>query len=318
MDRRHLPLTALRSFEAVGRHLSFTRAAESLGVTHGAVSRQVNSLEQLLGVRLFERGTRLAFTEEGRHLYTRVGPAMEALTSAVVALQQDHGRRVLTVNAPPTFTMRWLIPRLSTFQRRYRDVEVRLATGVGPPRELDPNEVDLVIRRLPTESARTGAVPFLSSTLLPVCAPELIERRPVHDLAGLAELPLMEAATRNVSWEEWFERAGGALPASTQFTRFEQMFFALEAALEGLGVALMPSALVVDDLAARRLVLAFHVPGVLDRAYHFLISSLSRRREIAEAFGLWLTEQGRESNAFGRSVIASLGERDGGCHSSST
>ena len=178
MVRRHLPLTALRSFEAVGRCLSFARAAEVLGVTHGAVSRQITALEDMLGrqaVRArrapgFHRGRRTAVRRRAAGLRPPLGGGRR--------VRRDESRAVLTVNAPPTFTMKWLIPRLSSFHRTNRDIEVRLSTGIGPPGELQMNKFDVVIRRLADPEADARSTPFLASTLLAVCAPELVERHP--------------------------------------------------------------------------------------------------------------------------------------------
>lgn len=303
MDRRHLPLTALRSFEAVGRHLSFSRAAEDLGVTHGAVSRQVASLESMLGVRLIERGPTLALTDDGHQLFVEIAPAFDRLAAAVEGLTRRDRPRVLLVNAPPTFTMKWLIPRLSGFQRQYRDVDVRLSTGLGPLRELKMNEVDVVIRRFDQPGADARATPFLSTALIPVCAPELLERNPIAAPTDLARHQLIEAETGVSGWADWFAKAGGALPANARFARFEHMFFALEAALDGLGIALMPSALVVDDLASGRLAVAWSVPGVYERDYFHLVSPLTRQGDLARAFAAWLSHEGEESNRLGRSVL---------------
>ncbi len=303
MDRRHLPLTALRSFEAVGRHMSFARAAEALGVTHGAVSRQVAALESMLGLKLFERGTQLAFTAEGKRLFAGISPAFDALSAALDSVQAGARHRTLSVNAPPTFTMRWLIPRLAVFQRQHEDVDVKLSTGIGPRSELNLNEIDITIRRLPPDGGGMPATPFLSSTLLVVCAPELIEDAPVTNPADLARFPFIEAATSAVTWAEWFERTGQRLPAQARFRRFEEMYFAVEAALEGLGVALLPSALVVDDLIAGRLRIAYYAAGVYDRDYFYIPSSPTRRRDLVKAFGAWLRQEGEDCNNLAQSVI---------------
>jgi LysR family glycine cleavage system transcriptional activator len=303
MDRRHLPLTALRSFEAVGRHLSFSRAAESLGVTHGAVSRQVASLERMLGVKLFDRGATLALTEEGHRLFAGVAPAFDSIAATLAGLDRGEAQRVLAVNAPPTFTMKWLIPRLSGFQQRFRDVDVRLSTGIGPLRELRMNEVDVVIRRMAQPEPGVPSTPFLSTALLAVCAPELLEDQPVASPQDLVRHQLIEAETGAMGWSGWFAKAGCTLPAKARFARFEHMFFALEAALDGLGIALMPSALVVDDLAAGRLAIAWKVPGVYERDYCHVLSPLTRQPELARSFVAWLSTEGAESNRLGESVI---------------
>jgi LysR family glycine cleavage system transcriptional activator len=303
MDRRNLPLTALRSFEAVGRHLSFTRAADSLGVTHGAVSRQITLLETNLGVRLFNRGATLTLTDQGQKLFEEVAPAFDRLAAAVATIDRGETQRVLLVNAPPTFTMKWLIPRLSRFHQRFRDVDVRLSTGIGALRELRMNEVDVVIRRLARPDPDVPSAPFLSSALFPVCAPELIERRPPTSPQDIADLQLIEAETGALGWADWFGRLGYQLPPSARFARFEQMFFALEAALDGLGIALMPSALVLDDIAAGRLTVALKVTGFHERDYYSLCSPLTRQAELSQAFVAWLGEEGADSNRLAELII---------------
>ena len=284
--------------------MSFSRAADSLGVTHGAVSRQIALLEKSLGVRLFDRGATLALTEQGQRLFDGIAPAFDRLAAAIQGIDSRDAQRVLLVNAPPTFTMKWLIPRLSRFQQRFRDVDVRLSTGIGPLREIKMNEVDVVIRRLAQPDSDTASTPFLSSALFPVCAPELVERRPIKSPQDIADLQLIEAETGALGWIDWFARLGHTLPASARFARFEQMFFALEAALDGLGVALLPSALVLDDIAAGRLKVALKVPGFHERDYFWLCSPLTRQAEIGRAFVAWLSEEGGDSNRLADSIIA--------------
>lgn len=303
MDRRHLPLTALRSFEAVGRHLSFTRAAAALGVTHGAVSRQITSLEKTLGIKLFDRGATLTLTEAGQRLFAGVAPAFDRLAAAMDGMGRGDAPHTLNVNAPPTFTMKWLIPRLSRFQQRFRDIDVRLSTGIGPLHELKMNEVDIAIRRLAQPHADWPSMPFLSTALLAVCAPELVEANPIKTPDQLAQHQLIEAETAALGWTDWFAKAASALPAKARFARFEHMFFALEAALDGLGVALMPSALVVDDIAAGRLVIAWKVPGVYERAYYHLLSPVTRQPRISKSFLAWLSMEGANSDQFGDAVF---------------
>jgi LysR family glycine cleavage system transcriptional activator len=273
-------------------------------VTHGAVSRQIALLETTLGVRLINRGPTLTLTEQGQKLFNDVAPAFDRLAAAVENMDFREGQRVLIVNAPPTFTMKWLIPRLSRFQQRHREVDVRLSTGIGPMRELKMNEVDVVIRRLERPDSDLPTTSFLSSALIPVCAPELIERRSIKSPEDVLELQLIEAETGALGWADWFARLGHTLPASARFSRFEQMFFALEAALDGLGIALLPSALVLDDIAAGRLVVALKVAGFHERDYFWLCSPLTRQAQIGRAFASWLSEEGADSNRLAGLIIA--------------
>lgn len=303
MHRRQIPLNALRSFEAVGQSLSFTRAAEALGVTHGAVSRQVTALEKVLGVRLLERGARLAFTRDGELLFKRIGPAFESLTSAISEVSRPDDRLVLRVNAPPTFTMKWLIPRLSVFHRRHPEIEVRLSTGIDLPKDDEAHAQDIIIRRLVRIDTFPSSKPFLSSALLPVCAPELLQGTTLRSAVDLAQFQLIEAATSGVKWADWFEKAGHPVPAHARINSLEQMFFAMQAALDGLGVALLPSALILDDLAAGRLTIPWHLNGIHERDYFYAVSPLSKEKRSAAQFVSWLSKEGLDANKLGKSVI---------------
>jgi LysR family transcriptional regulator, glycine cleavage system transcriptional activator len=130
MLRKLPPLNALKAFEAAARHSSLTVAGSELGVTHGAVSRQVQTLEHWLGIKLFRRfNRRLELTEAGQHYLAEIGPLLDRLSQASVRLREEHGLRVLRVNALSTFAIRWLIPRLSSFQRQHPYLEVRLSTS---------------------------------------------------------------------------------------------------------------------------------------------------------------------------------------------
>lgn len=302
MNRRSLPLNALRAFESVGRHRSFSLAASELGVTHGAVSRQIGMLESLLGLRLFRRSQPIELTDEGEELFAGVAPAFDRLSTAVDSLMCPGGQTLL-VNAPPTFTMKWLIPRLSVFQHRYSKAEVRLTASTTSIASLKLSDVDIVIRRLPQPALDLDAQPFLSGKLVAVCAPERLEASPVLCAEDIKKHRLMEAKSNVHAWTQWFEQAGCEKPASADFLRFDEMFFVVQAALEGLGVALVPLALVADDLAAENLVLAFDGPDVSAADYAYVVTPRGQNRPLLNEFCAWLAEQGRESDQFANTVL---------------
>ncbi len=302
MNRRSLPLNALRAFESVGRHRSFSLAADELGVTHGAVSRQIGMLETLLGLRLFRRSQPIELTNEGQTLFSGVGPAFDRLSATVDSLisPSDH---TLLVNAPPTFTMKWLIPRLSVFQRRHSKAEIRLTTSTVGIGSLKLSDFDVVIRRLPKAASALPAQAFLSGKLVAVCAPERLETCPVRCAEDIKKHRLIEARSNESVWTQWFEQAGCVKPASADFLKFDEMFYVVQAALEGLGVALVPLSLVADDLAADNLVLAFDGPDVNAVDYAYIVTPGGHARPLLNAFCSWLSEEGAASNQFSRTVI---------------
>jgi LysR family transcriptional regulator, glycine cleavage system transcriptional activator len=313
MNRRSLPLTALRGFTAAALHASISRAAEELGVTPGAISRQIATLEAITGVPLVLRGQPLGLTEDGQALFDGVAPAFDRIEATMVRLTRTSRPMVLAVNAPPTFTMRWLIPRLSAFQRGHRDAEVRLTTGSTELSGAAQAELDVVIRRLPAGAPRDGvARPFLSGALVAVCAPGLLRSLPVAAPADVLRHALIEAATNMTNWDAWLARAGLSRPDPSRFLRFEEMFFALQAALDGLGIALVPLSLVADDLAAGRLASPLGMAAIKGRDYAYTVCASTRNPALAQDFGDWLVEQGHASDQVGVEVMQSQASADDG------
>ncbi|MGE8131834.1 LysR family transcriptional regulator [Methylobacterium sp. NPDC080182] len=181
--RRLPPLNALRSFEAAARLGSLTLAAQELGVTHGAVSRQVRILEDFLGTPLFRRlNRRIELTATALAYLPEVSAALDRLSVATAAHRTRREPRLLRINATPTFTLRWLIPRLSAFQRLNPGIEVRLTTSNDPlDAILEP--FDLAIRRGPSEQMGFVSRWTLADDRAPVCCPTLVEREPIATVA---------------------------------------------------------------------------------------------------------------------------------------
>ncbi|MBL0422669.1 LysR family transcriptional regulator [Ramlibacter sp. AW1] len=303
MDRRSLPLNALRTFDAAARHLNFTRAAEELGVTHGAVSRQISALEATLATSLFVRDLPMRLTAEGQALFDGVSPALDAIAIAVDEASRRKSRSLVRVNAPPTFTMKWLIPRLTTFQRRFPEADVRLSTGTGEAQLSRLGDLDVIIRRVSSEDRADQMQPFLSGELACVCAPELMEGQALKGPVDLLQHRLIEAATNRTNWEHWFAAAGLPRPPESQFLRFEEMFYAVQAALDGLGIALIPLTLVADDLAAGSLAIPFMLPAATERDYCFGVAPARRQAPLTRAFVEWLVSEGAASNQMASEVL---------------
>src|SRR5689334_13846846 len=180
MSRRLPSLNALRAFEAAARHGSFTRAALELGVTHGAVSRHVQALEEWLQRPLFRRlNRRVVLTDAGTAYASEIGAALDRIAAATTRAAQDSGRRVLHVTALPTFTIRWLIPRLSDFQIRNPQIEVRLTTASEKAEALR-QPFDVIIRGGPERWSGFRRAKFLDEGRIPVCSPAVLKRAPLR------------------------------------------------------------------------------------------------------------------------------------------
>ena len=261
---RMLPLNAVRAFVAAARHASFTRAADDLRVTHGAVSKQVRLLEDHLGTPLFLRGVRqVSLTGHGRELLAEVAPALERIGAAAGRLRRAAAARdtggTVRINARPSFALRWLIPHLPAFMGAHPGITPEVITSTVDPAVLPSRAYDVVIRRRDGRSGRRiwpeALVPrsFLRERARPVACPELLSRRPVRQVGDLSAHTLLHTATRDGDWKAWLARARvtGLEPAGE--LRFEHLQFVLQAALDGLGVALAPLSLVAGDLEAGRL-----------------------------------------------------------------
>jgi LysR family glycine cleavage system transcriptional activator len=312
--RRLPPLNALRAFEAAARHVSFTRAAAELNVTHGAVSQQVSTLEGWLGRPLFQRTkSKLALTDEGQFLLSEAGPALDRIALAIVSLTQQQKLPILEVNAPPTFTMRWLIPRLSGFQRRRSTVEVRLTTSIEPV-DFEKGHYDLAIRGAERPIPGLSCLPFLKEDILPVCSPEILEKTPLNTAADLAKHTLIRYGTEPYSWDQWFDSAHQENVRPVNFLNLGHMFVALQATLEGLGVALVPFFLVADEVAAERLCAPLGVLGSLARKYYAFYRETKIPSAQIELFAGWLKKEGWETTTLCEELlsrnVAANSERD--------
>ena len=293
MARARLPpLNAIKSFEAAARLGSFTRAAGELCVTHGAVSRQIRLLEEWLGTRLFLRTSRNAVpTRAGRDLLAEAGPALDRLASASLRVQSGgKADGVLHISALPTFAMRWLIPRLPGLQRDHPALETRIVTA-STPAEQFRMDVDVVVSGPARQPGWVGSR-FLGETYLPLLSPGLMKERPLRAPADLGRHTLLHAATRRQMWLRWLTAAGvpDLKPARNQI--FEHFYFAIQAAIEGLGVAMGPLALVGDELREGRLVAPIKEPAIRTRGYFVYAPEASSETPAVTALRQWLVNAG--------------------------
>ena len=294
---RRLPsLAALRCFEAAARLESFSRAADELHLTHGAVSRAVRAVEDELGVLLFERRSRRVYlNEHGRVLFDGVHAGLAHMGEAAEAVRRRVAQRPLLLSCEPTLLMRWLIPRWGDFQTRYPQHTVHLVAGGGHVNW--ETGLDLAIRRDDFDWGRTiHAVPLCAERVGPVCQPEKLARFFGKDDGGRcrlrAEAPLLHSRTRPHAWSDWLKQQQMHIqPASaTGSLMLEHFYLSLQAATAGLGVAIGPRLLVQDDVRAGRLIapLGFEADG---SQYCLLAPSPWTKESVAQLLCDWLLEQ---------------------------
>jgi LysR family transcriptional regulator, glycine cleavage system transcriptional activator len=306
MARSRLPpLNAIKAFEAAARLGSFTRAATELNVTHGAVSRQIRLLEDWLGLALFFRtGRKVVATPAGTDLLGEAGPALDRVATACLRIRQRvSAGGLLQVSALPTFAMRWLIPRLPEFQREHPGLEMRIVTASTPADQFGMN-VDAVISG-PSRHPGWVAKRFLGEARLPVLSPALMQRYPVRAPADLARHTLLHAATLPEAWPRWLAAAGVPELRSASEQVFEHFYFAIQAALEGLGVIMGPVALITDELRAGRLVAPLPEPATRTRGYFFYAPEPNGDTPTIVALREWLVAAGRVTEGEYSSYLAS-------------
>jgi len=295
------PLNSIRAFEAAGRLRSFSKAADELSVTHGAVSHQVKSLEEWLGVKLFRRlGKSVELTDQGRLYLDSISPAISVIASAS---RRISAHEVIRVNALPTFTMRWLFPRLAQFRARYPNIEVQISTGLEPMSKL-PANIDVVIRREPHEVVGLNKMRVLSECSFPVCSPSLLRQRPLRSITDLSHHTILHCPARRTAWEDWLAAAHHSRVVPEQSLELEHLYFCLQAAIDGIGVAMGYSPLVVNDIASGQLVAPFG-NLTLDSPGYFIITRNERQHDpVVKTFFEWLMEEGASFDSEFASVFA--------------
>ncbi len=297
-------LDFFKGFEAAARHLSFTKAAEELFVTQSAVSRQIQALEQRLGVALFLRRNRgLALTEAGEQIRRAVDSALRTLHQAVEQVSPGATPKMVTVTSSMAFSSLWLIPRLSGFRRLHPDVDVRISAN-NQVLDIDRERIDLAIRYCPSRAAPAGSVRLFGEEILPVCSPVLLRdrSRPLKSPQDLRHHVLLHfdephRPTPWLTWNVWLETAGVSDLEPADSLRFNHYDQTIGAALGGQGVALGRRPLVKKLLADGALVAPFPLGSVTDRAYFIVRTPATSGRPEVARFVEWLIAEAAVTTA---------------------
>jgi DNA-binding transcriptional LysR family regulator len=293
-SRRILPsLTALQFFDAAVRHMSFTHAARELNVTQSAVSRQIRQLEEYVGRPLFRRvKQRLVLTEPGEAYSVAVRELLDQAEAATLqVMAYGGGGGVLTVAVLPTFGSRWLMPRLADFTARYPDIQLDLMTQVRPF-EFAGSGIDVAIHF--GSEVWPGAVchRLMGEVVVPVASPALLAGRPsLARPEDVGRFTLLQHVTRPQAWQEWLRACGVEDLDGRVGPRFEQFHMVIQAAIAGVGLALLPQFLIQEELASGRLVVAIDRPVTSEYAYCLVYPERKADSQRVVLFRDWLLGQ---------------------------
>jgi LysR family transcriptional regulator, glycine cleavage system transcriptional activator len=287
------PLNALRAFEAVARHLSFSKAADELHVTPGAVSQQIRALEQLLEVWLFNRTRRwVSLTEAASRMLPDIQAGLETLSRACSSKSTPPGHRTLTISVAPSFASKWLLPRLPSFYDQHAEVDLRISATVGLA-DFRRDGVDLAIRLGHGRYPGLVAEPLFAEALTPLCSRELKRKGRLQKPDDLRKHRLIHdtsipGAGEHAAWDKWLALAGAKQVSPQRGVRFTLAELAMQAAIDGAGVVLGRVVLAERDVAAGRLVRPFKTVLPLDVSYFLVTPNAPPPRQEVLSFRNWL------------------------------
>jgi LysR family glycine cleavage system transcriptional activator len=296
--RRLPPLNALRAFESAARHLNFSRAADELSVTPGAVSQQIQNLEDYVGAALFKRTPRgLLLTDSAQMALPALREAFDRLAEAAALLTAAVDGRRLTLTAPPSFAAKWLVPRLGRFEEAYPQVDVWLSADMDLV-DFAASDVDLALRYGPGPYPGLEAIRLINETVIPVMSPTLMAANPVATPADLARHVLLHDGSPDADescpdWQMWLAARGVKGFDANRGPRFNQSSLVIEAAVSGRGVALAKRTLAQDDLDAGRLIAPMPISTMVDFAYFLVHPKAKGRLPQVKAFLNWIRDEAR-------------------------
>ncbi len=294
------PISALRALEALDRLGSASAVAEEMALTQSAVSRQLQTLEAQLGAELVSRDRkRLSLTKAGRDYVQEIRPALSQIAQAALKLYVSSVGGTLNLAILPTFGMRWLVPRLPDFARLHPDITINMTTRLRPF-SFATEPFDAALHFGEPDWPDTERLLLRMERVLPVCAPELLPNGTPTSPHELLRLPLLHIQTRPRAWQDWFRQMGTDHPHPLPGTVYDQFTTINQAALHGLGVALLPNYLIEQDLATGKLVAAF--PDAIETlgAYYLVWPREKSEDRALRQFRHWLASQAQAEDALPR------------------
>ncbi|NQZ85976.1 MAG: transcriptional regulator GcvA [Colwellia sp.] len=290
MANRLPPLNALKAFEASARQLSFTRAAEELFVTQAAISHQIKSLEEFLGIKLFMRKNRaLLLSEEGQAYYLDIKEVFNTINDATERLLARGAKGAITVSLQPSFAIQWLVPRLNAFNSLHPDIDVRIK-AVDQAESSLTEDVDVAIYYGRGHWADIHSEQLQKEYLVPVCSPLLLQgKKPLSVLEDLVNHTLLHDTSRR-DWKRWFKQVGVKATNVNHGPIFSHSSMVVQAALHGQGIALAHSFLAKPDIDAGRLICPFE--EVLENKNSYYVVCRERQVDLGKiaAFREWVLD----------------------------
>ncbi len=287
------PLNALRGFEAVARHMSFSAAAKELRITSAAISQQIKNLEDFLGVRVFSReGRQIKLTETGHRILPGVEKGFQNLADALQPYLITTSAAYLSCSTVGAFASRWLVPRLTDWTALHPDIDVRIS-ATGELVDFERMGVDMAIRLGTGDWGELYSERLLLEEVVPLCSPDLLKgEMPLHVPTDLSRHQLIHFTPPfgqlNTKWSDWIEIAGVEEIDLSRGLFFNDGSMALNAATRGQGVVLAPRVLATEELSTGTLVIPFNIKLPTDLAWYIVTPTINLKRPEVTAFCDWL------------------------------
>ena len=278
------------AFDSAARMGSFSAAARELNLTQGAISRQIHALENQLGVALFKRaGKTVQLTEVGKVYLQEIHTALRTIRNASLNAITNPLSGVLNLAVLPTFGTRWLMPRFSSFLKKHPDITVNFVTKLTPF-DFQGENVHSAIHYGEPDWPDTTSTFLMGEKAIPVCSPNLLERHPIRNAEDMSSLPLLHLTSRPNAWKDWFALNNIVLPQNHGML-FEQFSIVIQAAVAGIGMALLPIFLIQNELDRGELMMIQNLPLISSRSAYYLVTPTDKSDYApVVAFRNWLLE----------------------------